>query len=493
MNAKNLTWLFILGVLILLPGPAWSDDETDDDENAESKALALKTSDLTPESDPQIGRFTFGSYGRVQINSDTEGHPGRSTNVVTHGPRIFEPSYGEIELAYKMDADDGFGSKVLFTLALFEPFAHYSGEYDQAFAVRNMYAECWGFVPHVPWLHLWAGSRMYRGDDIFLLDFWPLDNLNTIGGGLIFNWRFLDVRTHVGVNRLNDDYDFQTIKTPGAGYGAGETVLLDRQRVITSGKITYTQQNIYRTFGMKFSVYGEHHKLPDGEQVPPDLIEDKLPEYDPDMIVHDLPADSGWVAGGQVGFFSFGPYSHGNLFFRWAQDLAAYGETGVPFGTNNDNTAKGAYEMVTGLSANWEFKWAGCMAGGYLRKFKDADVNVYDTDDFMEGAIVARPVAYITEHLHQGFELSYQQHVPFGLEPASGDQQIPEVFQFSFLEMVSAGRGNYNRPQFRLTYTISKPNEAARNTYGYRDQRRMKSTDHYLGFGVEWWFNSSSY
>ena len=26
---------------------------------------------------------------------------------------------------------------------------------------------------------IWAGSRMYRGDDIYLLDFWPLDNLNT--------------------------------------------------------------------------------------------------------------------------------------------------------------------------------------------------------------------------------------------------------------------------------------------------------------------------
>ena len=32
-------------------------------------------------------------------------------------------------------------------------------------------------------LKVWAGSRMYRGDDIYLLNFWPLDNLNTLGGG----------------------------------------------------------------------------------------------------------------------------------------------------------------------------------------------------------------------------------------------------------------------------------------------------------------------
>ena len=441
----------------------------------------------------EIGKFVFGSYGRVQVTDDTNGHPGRSTNVVAYGPRLFEPSYGEMYLSYTINTPDGFGSKVLFTLALFEPLAHYSGDYEQTWAVRNMYAEAWGFVPYVPWLHIWAGSRMYRGDDIYLLDFWPLDNLNTIGGGLIFDWNGLDVRAHAGVNRLNDDYQFQTIAVPGATFGSGEKVFLNRQRWITSGKTTYELANLYNDFGMKFSLYGEFHHLGKGRRIPEELISENVPLYEPNTIDRELPEDEGWILGGQVGFLGFGPASHLNLFARWAQDLAAYGEAGVPFGTKNDGSAKGAYELVTGLSANWEFKWAGILAGGYLRKFKDADVNKYDTDDFIEGAFVLRPVVFLTEHLHQGFEFSYQQHYPFGLNPNGDEHEVAEVFQYSIMEIVSLGRGSYRRPQIRFVYTISEPNGSAQDTFGSTGLRRPDKTEHFLGFGVEWWFNSSTY
>lgn len=451
-------------------------------------------SDSEEDSDKEDypGEFTFGSYGRVQITDDTEGHQGRNTNVVAHGPRIFEPSYGELDLGYTFSSDHDFGAKVLFTLALFEPLAHYSSEYDQTWAVRNMYAEMWGFVPKVPWLHIWAGSRMYRGDDIYLLDYWPLDNLNTIGGGLIFDWEGLDVRTHMGVNRLDDEYQYQTIKIPGATFGSADKVYLDRQRWIASAKATYKLLNLYKGFGMKFSAYGEHHQIGKGRRVDPELMVDDVPIYEPETIDQELPKDSGWVAGGQIGLFGFGPYSHINLFAKWAQDLAAYGEAGIPYGTTNDGLTKGAYEFVGALSANWEFKWAGCMAGGYIRKFKDADVNRYDTDDFIEGAISFRPTVFITEHLHQGFEFSYQQHYPFGLDPNGDDHSVSEVYQYSIMEIVSMGRGMYKRPQIRFVYTISQPNGSARDTYP-EGLRRPRDTDHFIGFGVEWWFNSSTY
>ena len=468
---------FCLLVALLLTGPAFAqdDNETEQDESA------------------AIGAFTFGSYGRVQVNSDNDGHPGRDTNIVAQGPRLFEPSYAEMDFAYHLAAPDGFGSKILFTLALFEPFAHYSGEYDQTFAVRNLYAEAWGFVPHVPWLRLWIGSRMYRGDDIYLLDYWPLDNLNTIGGGLIFAWRDLDVRVHAGVNRLDDDYQFQTIQVPGETFGSRDKVVLDRQRWITSLRAAYELPNLYRSLGLKFALYGEMHRLRSGERINPDLVHDEIPEYEPDAITGEVPADSGWVLGGQAGLFGFGPDSHLNLFFRWAQDLAAYGENGVPYGTTNDGTAEGAYEMVFGMAGNWQFHWAGVLAGGYLRKFKDADVNQYDVDDFVEGAFTLRPVVFITDHLQQGFEFGYQRHYPFGLDPATNDHEVAEVYQYSLLEIVSLGRGSYRRPQFRLVYTLSKSNAAACRSYPEGDMRRAGDTEHFLGLGVEWWFNSSTH
>ena len=45
--------------------------------------------------------------------------------------------------------------------------------------MRNLYAQ--GTYDNIT---MWAGSRMYRGDDIYLLNWWPLDNQNTVGGGI---------------------------------------------------------------------------------------------------------------------------------------------------------------------------------------------------------------------------------------------------------------------------------------------------------------------
>ena len=52
---------------------------------------------------------------------------------------------------------------------------------------------------------------MYRGDDIYLLDWWPLDNQNTIGGGASYDFKKTDTRVaaHVGMQRLDDPYQYQ--------------------------------------------------------------------------------------------------------------------------------------------------------------------------------------------------------------------------------------------------------------------------------------------
>src|SRR5436309_2216031 len=47
---------------------------------------------------PDTGHFEFGSYGRVRIASDLRGGTGRQANIVTHGDRIDEESYAELEI-----------------------------------------------------------------------------------------------------------------------------------------------------------------------------------------------------------------------------------------------------------------------------------------------------------------------------------------------------------------------------------------------------------
>jgi maltoporin len=446
-----------------------------------------------PETSGFTSEFTFGSYGRAQIYFDEDGNRGRNLGVVAHGPRLAEPSYAELDLGTRFAVDDGFDSRVLITLALFEPWAHYSGLFgDQGWAVRNLWADAGGFVPGLEGLRLWAGSRMYRGDDIYLLDFWPLDDLNTVGGGAMLALGGLDVRVHAGVNRLDDSYQLQVIKVQGAAFGTRDVVLLDRQRLIMSLKAGYDFENVLGDTGFGLALYAEAHHLPAGERIPDNLVQDGVPIYAPEDITEPLPEDRGFVIGGELRLFGFGPASHLNLFARYATGLAAYGELGVPFGTASDGTADGARELVVALSGSWESRWVGVMAGAYLRRFVDADVNRYDTDDFAEGALALRPVVFLTEHFHQAFEVSYQQHRPFGLDPETDDQEVAEVWQLTIMEILGLGRGCTERPQLRLYYTLGLPNSSSQRTWSVEDQRRPSRPEHLFGLGAEWWFNSSS-
>ena len=146
---------------------------------ATPNGTAAPTAPAAAAPPPEGGHFEFGSYGRVRIASDFRGGTGRQSNVVAHGSRIDEESYAELELRREDTFKDDIHTKVVATLALFPPFFHFSGDPQQQIAVRNLYAQA-----QYDALTLWAGARMYRGDDIYLLDWWPLDNQNTVGGGI---------------------------------------------------------------------------------------------------------------------------------------------------------------------------------------------------------------------------------------------------------------------------------------------------------------------
>ena len=86
--------------------------------------------------------FHFGSYGRVGYSGDLrEGSAGRSINVVSHGPRLEEPPYAELDLGYSLQRPDALSFKLLFTLGLLEDLFHYTGTFELKLALRNLYAE----------------------------------------------------------------------------------------------------------------------------------------------------------------------------------------------------------------------------------------------------------------------------------------------------------------------------------------------------------------
>src|SRR5881394_1219903 len=93
-----------------------------------------------------------------------------------------------------------------------------------------------------------SSDLMYRGDDVYLLDWWPLDNLNTVGGGvkLAFDTTSegaTSIALHAGLGRPLDPFSFQVRPSSSpTGFGATDVVTLDRPRLIASAKATHIEK-----------------------------------------------------------------------------------------------------------------------------------------------------------------------------------------------------------------------------------------------------------
>jgi maltoporin len=416
----------------------------------------------------------------VGIGADLRGHEGFATNVVSHGSRLEEAPYIELDFYYSRSI--GGDPAKRWRIVLTPAFAggdlfHYTGDFTSHIAIRNVYAETQNLF--VKGLRLWVGSRQYRGDDIYLFDYWPMDNLNTVGGGFSYQYKKFTVAMHAGLNRLDDLYQYETLAVPPRGLGpAGSSTVLDRPRFVASLKLT---QQFGDFPGAKVSLYGEIHTLPDGTQTDPVTYRQTA-----------LPADIGWVAGAQLGGW-LRPYVFLNLWLRAAGGLAAYGELTVPTGLDPTRKVTNAREIVGAMSGNWESKWLGIMFGAYVRRFNDASTSDYNPASYTEGIVALRPHIYWNNYFHTAVELSYQARQTDGVDFVANRVLTPQVFRFSLLPIVAPlGRGTYSRPQLYLVYTVSAVNDDARIAlYDPTDFRYSQSTVHYLGAGVEWWFNSS--
>jgi maltoporin len=431
----------------------------------------------TVENEADEPTYAFGSYGRVGVGTDLRGSTPEGINVVQHGSRIVEPSYVELDLYYGAHDSDDVDVDIVATLAFADNLFHYTGDFDTKLAMRNLYAEA--KLPSG--VNVWIGSRMYRGDSIYLLDYWALDEVNTIGGGVSWKRGRADVAAHAGANRLTDAFQLQMVDVPDNEFGAETITQLDRQRGIA------TLQGGYRFLGdgvgpsAKVKLFTEVQHLPSGE-----LRRE-------DQTIEALPSDFGWSAGAQVGAWGFLPRgSHANLFARWSQGLAAHDELAVPFGFDpSKKTFPDSSELVLGWSGNFEQARFGALVGGYLRRFVDADPSD-DLDDGWEYIADVRPYAAVTDSLQGAVDVSYQKRYPRGVSPTSLMPIEPSVFQIAPMAVYSPfGLGSYQRPQFRLIYRAAHLDDDARELYPLEDARRVHKWVHFLGMQVEWWFNST--
>lgn len=422
-----------------------------------------------------------GSYGRVEAATGTDGGQGEPVIFTAHPGRLDEDPYLELDLGWTVKTPDGAEFRALVTPALSGALFHSTGDFDASLAVRNLYASARDFG--VKDLGVWAGSRMYRGDDVYLLDFWPLDALNTVGGGVWWENGHVDLAAHVGMNRLSAlDWQFQQVEetTPG-GVGATTVTTLDRQRLITSLRGSANLPVGPRvTFHPK--LYGELHHLPAGERV----VEDDL--------VEALPADRGWLLGGELQLWGWQDNSYLSLFYRHATGLAAVGELVVPTdGFALDGTVHAAREDQLALAFNHDGGRWSVAAGSYLRVFTDADGNRVDADDGWEWVGALRPGVFPTEHLALQAELSHQLLSPNGLNPRTNEVDRPSATEISFLPGIQVGKGTFARPNVHLRYSLVLLDQDAVDWVAASDLEATARVQHRLGIGAEWWVNSQSY
>jgi len=439
-----------------------------------------------PEPEKPKSGFGFGSYGRMIAATDFKGRPGRDADIVARGSRLDESNYVELDFR-RHDYWEATKSTthLVATLGITNPIFHYSTDFDIRMGVRNLYIEENDLG--VKGLSAWVGSRMYRGDDIYLLDWWPLDNLNTMGAGARYELKNTTFALHGGLNQPNNKFFLQqSQRSPVFNQQGSATVdILSRQRFIGSAKVTHIIP--LGKGGIKASAYGELHQLPSGQR-----------ELRP-RVFEDLPSDGGFVGGVQLGAFTGENSTHLNLFLRYASGLAAYGEFGTPDQLAPDHTSSGARELRLAFSGNWEKGPIGIMAAGYVRSFRNASPAL-DFGDVDEAIIIARPHVFFGDIGGLAVEGSYQVAQHGAVYASTDNPAAPDgpfaasLARFGVIPFISpAGRGDYSRPQFRLIYVATLRSQNAKLLYPQDDVFSLRDVEHFFGVGAEWWFNSSTF
>jgi maltoporin len=460
---------------------------------AKTDATEEKKKDDDEEDKLVDGSFHFGSYGRVIAATDARGRPGRNVDIVAYGSRLDHSNYVELELRredhwYPVDAD----TRVVATLALGHPIFHYNGEFDAKIAVRNLFIEEKGLG--VKGLSIWAGSRMLRGDDIYVLDFWPLDNQNTLGAGIQYDAKTkTSVRAHVGMSQPNNPfYKQQSLRpAPLNQFGAATVDVLDRQQ--WTGTLRAQQIiDVGERGGIKLVAYGEAHQIPAGER-----------ETEQEGVFEDVPKDDGYVVGGQVSAFTGVRDTHVNLYIRYATGIAAYGGFANPTGLGPDETVSGAHELLGAVGGNWEVGPFAMMAGAYFRSFRNASEDL-DFGDVDEGIVLVRPQIFFVDWAGVAVEGSFQAQQRGVLSDLAAEEEgkatneldphISRVARVGVVPFITpAGPGSYKRPIFWFIYTASFRDAGARALYPVDDPFNVRKVDHFIGIGAEWWFSSTSY
>ena len=438
--------------------------------------------------------FSIGSYGRAGVayslgTTHTDFPLGLNLNGMgSIGGRFEENDY--FELATAMHFNPSIAGKEKTRINVQARFAFYTTQGQLIGNVSNksiggittvlpeLYAEALNIMGS-EW-SVWAGARLFRNDDIHIIDHFYFDDHSGQGVGIKHKNTQLSVIFAGSIDTtstLPPNFYLNIVNgTPTLGLRNRYISILEHSINIDKGYI---------------KLLAEYQRLPSGTAQGKDTF-------------YNYPADNGYVFGAKYykEISSKLPGSFNAFSARYGTGIANGGDGGssktfITYGAPNleTNSFKKAYSLaltetfLLNLSKNYSLN-------GYAlyTKSRGASDSLNKAPDYLgkqmlfnrkqDIALGARGTWYIKDWLHllHEFDLTWRK---------DGTQDFAQMTKFTLAPtfVPTAVRDVWARPHFRLVYSVAHYNQfAADNLYSpYLAQSGTKSWGQYLGAKVEWW------
>jgi maltoporin len=438
--------------------------------------------------------FSIGSYGRAGVayglgTSNSDFPQSLNLNGMgSIGGRFEENDY--FELATALHFEPTIAEKEKTQINVQARFAFYTTQGQLIGNVSNK--SIGGIVTALPELYaeannimgsdwsVWMGARLFRSDDIHIIDHFYFDDHSGQGAGVKYkNTQFTQIFTGSidTTSTLPPNFYLNIVNgTPTLGLRNRYVSILEHKIMVKAGYV---------------KLLAEYQRLPSGTTQDADTF-------------YNYPADNGYVVGAKYlkNISSKIPGSFNAISARYGTGIANGGDGGssrtyVTYGAPNieTNSFKKAYSIaltetfLLNISKNYSLN-------GYAiyTKSRGASDSLNKAPDYLGKQLLfnqkqdisagARGTWYIKDWLHllHEFDLAWRK---------DGTQDFAQMTKFTIAPTLvpTAIRDVWARPHFRLVYSIAHYNKfAADNLYSpYLSQSGSKSWGQYLGAKVEWW------
>ncbi len=438
----------------------------------------------------------FGSYGRMGVswttdNISTQGRRLNLNNMGSIGGRMEEQDYLELGMAFHMRPvalkADSTEINVQFRTSVFSRSVALFGNSNTeslgglTIALPEAYAEARNVFTRG--LNLWVGSRLYRGPDVHMADYFYFNDHSGQGAGI----EYKRSRFHVNFVGSTDTtttvppYFFLNIKS-------GTQSLEIRNRLV------YTlEQDIKLSPRSLLSLMGEFHRIGDPGRV-----------IDSTNVLLSFPGDFGWVLGVRHQtdlLLSLEPGSFNQLGIRYGSRIANGGDGGSArtwetFGAVDTTTFKfgNAYSwhIVDHFLLNFSRRFS--LNGYFIYNQSKGAARSSDVSKTYLGrevfnrkedlSIGLKGVFYLSDIFHWQTELHLSQR-------KDGTQDWYRMAKLSLVPTLAirGERSVWSRPHFRFIYSLAWFNKLARDhLYSpYLDLAGPKEWGHFFGIRAEWW------